>query len=188
MTTGFLRRIALPEDILSYVRVSILGTLLASEVWSVNPVFDPTAEFGTTVNQSQLDAAALAIANRTIPTSMRTALSTSATRTGCRVEVRDDANDSLLAISTQGSVTPVSGTGVIAMPPQSAIVLSIRTDTPGGSGRGRLYWPTMGATLDGNGRIPAATATTFLADLKSYLLGIAATWQQRSHSLRSISL
>jgi hypothetical protein len=48
---------------MSYVRVSILGSFSTEEVWSVNPVFDPTLEFGSTVDQAALDAAALAIAN-----------------------------------------------------------------------------------------------------------------------------
>lgn len=173
MTTAVNRPIAETGDIMSYVRVSILGRLVNEEVWSVNPVFDPTGEFPGGVNQAALDAAALAIANRSIPTGMRAYMSTVCTRTGARVEVRDDVTDGLIAISTQTSTTVTPGTGGIVMPVQSAAVLSLRTDTPGASGRGRLYWPVLAASLDTTtGRINAASLATFFSDFKLYLQGI----------------
>jgi hypothetical protein len=172
MLTATQARIALPEDILSYVRVSILGNLFSEEVWSINPVFDPSFEFPGGVDQTALDAATLAIANRTVPTSLRAAMSGVASRTGARCEVRDDATDALIGISTQGSATPTAGTGGNFLTPQSAVVFSIRTNTPGGSGRGRVYWPAMGVTLTTAGRISAPSTSTMAADMKSYLLGM----------------
>jgi hypothetical protein len=157
---------------MSYFRVSILGTLPTGEVWSVNPVFDPTFEVGESINQAELDAACLLIANRSVPSALQTAMSPGASRTGARVEVRDDADDSLIAISVQGSTTPTAGTGTLKLPLQAAIVTSIRTDTPGGSGRGRIYWPALGVTLGTTGRLTTPTAGLFLTDMKSYLLGI----------------
>jgi hypothetical protein len=141
-------------------------------VWSINPVFDPTAEFGTTVNQAQLDAATLAIANRTISTNLAALMSTTFSRTGARVEVRDDVTDALLGISVQGSSTPQAGTGTIKLPLQAAVVISIRTDTPGGRGRGRLYWPALGATLATTGRLSAPTTAQILSEFRAYLNGI----------------
>ena len=47
---------------MSYVRVSILGDAPGGEVWSINPVFDPTLEFPGGVDQTALDAATDAIA------------------------------------------------------------------------------------------------------------------------------
>ena len=46
---------------MSYVRLSIAGTSPGGEVWSVNPVLDPTGEFPGGVNQANLDSAALTI-------------------------------------------------------------------------------------------------------------------------------
>jgi len=157
---------------MSYVRVSILGTFSTEEVWSINPVYDPTAEFGSTVDQSALDAATLAIANRTIPTALRTTMSASASRTGARVEVRADADDSLIGISIQASAAAQAGTGTLIQAPQTALVTSVRTNTPGGSGRGRLYWPAMGCALSTTGRLATPSNATFIADMKLYLLGI----------------
>jgi hypothetical protein len=99
-------------------------------------------------------------------------MSVAASRTGARVEVRDDANDSLIGISTQSSSSALVGTGTLTMPPQSSTVLSLRTDTPGGSGRGRLYWPHLAGTLGADGRTPGATMILFVQDFKAYLTGI----------------
>jgi hypothetical protein len=157
---------------MSYVRVSILGTFASEEVWSVNPVFDPTGEFGSTVDQTALDLAAKSIADLGVTPSLQSLMSTSATQVGARVEVRDDATDDLIGISIQAATFPATGTGAIKMPPQSALVCSIRTSTPGASGRGRLYWPAMGASLATNGRISAPTPTVIVQDFKTYLLQI----------------
>jgi hypothetical protein len=163
------------EKLLSYFRVSILGRLVNEEVWSVNPVFDPTGEFGTIINQAQLDAAATSIANRSVPTGLRALMSTQGARTGARVEVREDANDGLLGIATATSTTASAGTTGVTSPPQSAVVVSLRTDTPGGSGRGRLYWPALSAPIDATtGRLTTAAQTAFLTDMKAYLVGIRA--------------
>lgn len=168
MTTANRGLLPLGQDIVSYVRVSILGTFASEEVWSVNPVFDPNAEFGTGVDQAALDTAALNIANIGVPTSLRLALSTSGIRTGCRLEVRDDGDDSLLATSLQASATPQAGTATVLLPPQSAVVFSIRTNTPGGSGRGRIYWPAMGCQITSTGRLNLPLNATLATDFRSY--------------------
>jgi hypothetical protein len=154
---------------MSYVRVGILGTMTGGEVWSVNPVLDPTFEFGTTVDQAALDAASAAIAALDPGTGLRTYMSTEASLTGCRLEVRDDATDDLIAISISNRVTPLAGTSVAAKPAQTAIVFSLRTDTPGGSGRGRMYWPCLGGALDSTLRLNATQVTAALTGMVSYV-------------------
>lgn len=157
---------------MSYVRVSIQGTLFSGEVWSVNPTFDPTGEFPGGVNQANLEAAAALIANRSLPASLAALLSTQGKRTGAKLEVRDDATDALLALAQTASTTPAGGATSVNMPAQSAVVLSVRTTAPGGSGRGRLYWPAIGASLDTTGRISNPAPATLVADFKLYLAGI----------------
>lgn len=154
---------------MSYVRVSITGTSIGTEVWSINPVFDPTGEIGTSVDQAALDAACLAIATLVPGTALRQLLSTSASRVGARVEVRDDATDDLIALSVATAPSLATGTETLKLPLQAAVVTSLRTTTPGASGRGRLYWPAMGATLDSQGRMSLPTPTAYLTDMKAYL-------------------
>lgn len=156
----------------SYVRVAIQGTALGGEVWSINPVFDPANELPGGVNQANLDAACLAIANLS-PGSVNTVVMSSAlTLTGARLEVREQLDDRLIGISVQGRTTPLTGGASPKMPLQAAAVISLRTNTPGASGRGRLYWPVPGETIDANTRIPSVDRDAMLANFKTYLTGM----------------
>jgi hypothetical protein len=153
---------------MSYVRVSIMGTVGGAEKWSVNPVFDPTAEFGTTVDQVKLDAAALAIAMLSPGNELEAAMSTAATITGCRLEVRDDVTNALLGISVQNRPTPLAGSIAPRLPAQAAVVCSLRTNTPGASGRGRIYWPALGSTIDTGLRLSSPPTANLIAQFKTY--------------------
>jgi hypothetical protein len=157
---------------MSYVRVAILGATTGGEVWSINPVFDPTGEFPGSVDQTALDLSAAQIAALTPGTQLLTNMSSLLQITGARVEVRDDATDELIAISVATRVPPLAGTGTAVSPPQSAVVVSLRTNTPGGSGRGRLYWPFIGGGVSSSGRIPTATVTAIVGGMKTYLNAI----------------
>lgn len=154
---------------MSYVRCSIIGSAPGGEVWSVNPVFDPTGEFPGGVNQTSLDAAALSIAQTSPTGSLVTLLSTALAVQQCRLEVRDDGTDALIALSHQANTGGVAGSGTPKLPAQAATVLSLRTVVPGGSGRGRIYWPAVGATLNGTLRLSSPSNSTVVADFKTYL-------------------
>jgi hypothetical protein len=157
------------EVTVSYVRCSILGITTGGEVWSINPVFDPSGEWGDTVNQANLDSAATAIAALSPGTALLGALSLLMGVSGCKLEVRNDADDSLIGISVQPRTTALMGSGTPRMPPQSAMVHSLRTDTPGGSGRGRLYWPCLGLTLANSGRIDPTVYPSNVTAMRVYL-------------------
>jgi len=92
--------------------------------------------------------------------------------TGARVEVRDDNNDALIGISQQVRTSPAFGSGTQARGAQNAVVLSLRTNTPGGSGRGRLYWPSIAGVIGTDLRLAPALALSIATDLKTYLLGM----------------
>lgn len=154
---------------MSYVRVSILGSMTGGEVWSINPVFDPTFEFGSTVDQAQLDAAAAAIAALSPGAQLLSMMSNLLTVTGARVEVRADADDSLIGISIATRGAPLAGATAPLQAPQASQVASLRTNTPGGSGRGRLYWPTLGVQVSTTGRISSSNTANYLSGMKTYL-------------------
>lgn len=157
---------------MSYVRVGIIGSTVGGEVWSINPCFDPTGEWGSTVDQVALDAAATAIAALSPGAALLGHLSTTLSIQGARVEVRDDNSDALIGISTAQRATPLSGSGTALMPAQCALVYSLRTNTPGASGRGRIYWPCLGLSLSTNARVGAGNVTSNMAAMKAYLLAI----------------
>ena len=157
---------------MSYVRVGILGQTTGGEVWSINPSYDPTGEFPGGVDQTALDAAATAIAALSPGTQLLNRLSSLLQITGARVEVRDDATDELIGISNGVRTVALAGTGTVLMPPQCATVYSLRTNTPGASGRGRLYWPCLGAGITSTGRLASGTLATDLTAMKAYLQAI----------------
>lgn len=148
--------------------MSILGSAVGGEVWSINPVFDPNGEFPGSVDQTALDAAATAIAALTPGVTMMTDISSALALTGCRVEVRSDTDDSLIAIAIAPRVATGVGTGTPRLPPQSAAVISLRTNTPGARGRGRLYWPAVGVAVGTNLRNNSTNTSGLCTDFRAY--------------------
>jgi hypothetical protein len=155
----------------SYMRVSVLGSTIGSEVWSINPVFDPTFEFPGW-NQAAGDAAAIAIAAIVPGSSLLTMMSSSMSITGIRLEARDSTSDALIGTAQAIKATAQAGTGVPKLPAQAATVISLRTDTPGGVGRGRLFWPALGNTIGSDLRMSTPSPNSVLTDMKAYLLAI----------------
>lgn len=154
---------------MSYVRVSVVGQTLGGEVWSINPTFDPSGELETGINQTALDAAALAISNINPGTNMGQGMSNALSIARCRLEVRSDSTDALLALSDVGSTLTPTGTITPKMSVQNAVVFSLRTNTPGGSGRGRVYWPAIGLSIGSNLRLVNATQVALLSEFKTYV-------------------
>lgn len=158
-----------------YLRLSIQGAMSGGEVWSVNPAFHFNAALAPTWDQESADAIVAAlvagVTASTIPPELRTLMSSSATFTGYRLEGRDE-DESLLGVAEAFYTTPIAGTGTQSKVNQSALVLSLRTILPGARGRGRMYWPALGATITpGTGKLSAPTpailalATTVLLHL-----------------------
>lgn len=157
---------------MSYVRVSIMGSSQSGEVWSINPVFDPTGEFPGGVDQTALDSATDAIIALVPGAGMIGTLSTALSITTARCEVRDDSTDDLIGISTQVRATAIPGTGTPSKGPQSAMVISLRTATPGASGRGRLYWPFISGAVTTGLRISPTDVSSVLSAAVTYFHAI----------------
>lgn len=63
-------------------------------------------------------------------------------------------------LAEKSPATPTVGAGSAGMPNQIATCLTLLSQTPGRSGKGRIYLPLLGATLTaGTGRIVTATVT-----------------------------
>lgn len=127
-------------------RVTIQGTAPNGEVWSINPCYqfgdfpidDPTF--------SEMNAAAAAVGAISPGVNLLGTLSTNYAITGVRIEARTYSG-ALNVVGEYVRPTPISGTGTATKPFQTCVVFSLRTARPGGSGRGRLYWPAAGATM-----------------------------------------
>jgi len=154
------------------MRVSIFGGLPGGEEWSVNPVYSIGGDFGVPVSAAQALAIATAAAAIAVPSGLTALMNGNTTVQGIRVEARSLAG----VLETQAEVlkaTATPGTGVVNHPYQTSLVLSLRTTLPGASGRGRLYWPSTGASLNSADlRLAATQHTNALAGAKTYLSGI----------------
>lgn len=152
------------------IRVSLKGSLPGGEKWSINPCFHNIAE--TDVSFSEVLAIGTAINAVTIPTTVRQLWSVSTSYTGVQVEARSSQGVlESLADVPRSSIVP--GTGAGALPFQASCVVSLRTNRPGGSGRGRLYLPATGVTLGSSGLRIDPTVLAAAADgMKTWLSGI----------------
>ena len=141
------------------LRVSLTGTLPGGEEWSVNPVWSIGGDFGSPVTPAQCQTVATAIANASPPSGLLSIWATGTTYTGCRVEAR--SLDGTLETQAEGiKATPTPGTGASAHPFQVALVSSLRTAQPGARGRGRLYWPATGISVDNTSLRPSGSVMT----------------------------
>lgn len=155
-----------------YLRLVWNGTIGAAEEFSVGASFTIDNDFENW-DQDSGDAIVALIAALAIPADIRTANPASVVVTGVRLEGRQN-DGTILGASESQLTTPGAGTGTgTSHPPQTAIVLSMRSNTPGQSGRGRLYWPALSVDLDSNFQVfdpsPADLATAW----QGYLTAIA---------------
>lgn len=151
-----------------YFRLGIRGGLAGGEVWSINPQFTVGNDVGPTVWDQALGQAAVTAAAAITPGTTMRGLLPSGGLTTLRLEMRSDNH--LLLGAAEAPYSGTAPTGTVAAPLQTAIVVSLRTTTPGRSFRGRLFWPAVKSiTTDTGGRIPAATVALILAEAKTYL-------------------
>ena len=170
---------------MSYIRVALRGSLPSGEVWSVNPAFNETTDV-VTWDQGEGQAAANAIAALAVPAAFTTLRSTAAPGVSVRVERRSDAGV-LLGAAEAGWTAGTTGGANAGMPPQTSIVLSLRSNVPGSRGRGRLYWPALGASISTSTlRLTAPTTATVATAATTYLDGIASALKTAFHPSPSL--
>lgn len=151
------------------LKISLVGTLPSGEEWSVNPVWSIGGDFGEPTTPAGVAAVVAAINAITVPGGVTQMWALNTNLTGCRVEARsvsgvlENQAEGLRGAAAQGGVST-------AHPFQTSWVTSLRTTLPGGSGRGRLFWPATGVVLqNADYRPSAATVTSTLSGVKAYL-------------------
>lgn len=148
-------------------RVTIKGALPSGEVWSINPIFSFAAPIAISVDECL--AAATAIDAITIPNAILSANVPACTVTGTRFETRT-ASGTLESVAEHVRTTPVAGLSVLTHPAQTSIVVSLRTASSSAHGKGRLYWPATGFTMDQSTlRFTQSTINSFLPAFEDYL-------------------
>ena len=148
------------------------GTFPGGEVWSTSAAFSYFASSFSGFNQSQCESIVTRlltnIPTATWPASLKTLLAAQGAITGWRVETRQE-NEAISAVSENAYASPVAGTGSASKTLQDAVVISLRTATPGARGRGRMYWPALGASLDGQFRLATPSASNVADGAKTLL-------------------
>lgn len=133
------------------VKVNLNGTLGTSEVWSVGLHFAP--DDGEVMTPIQAQAVATAL-----PAGLATWWAASSTS---QMKALLGAQGQITSVSVygygpsgpasaQGAATlgtPLVGTANSTAPPQCSSVMSLLTDRPGSSYRGRIYWPALTPSL-----------------------------------------
>jgi len=154
------------------LRVSVQGSLPGGEVWSVNPVYRLGTGGDVPATALQCQQIVTAINAITVSSGVLTMMSTSTAITGCRVEARG-LGGVLEALAEGQRGSAVAGSGATTHPYQTSLVTSLRTSTPGPSGRGRLYWPLTGGPLSATTlRVASGQVNTYLLGVKTYLSAI----------------
>lgn len=146
---------------MTYLKVSVLGAMSGGEVWSTTICYRFFELFPTTLTQAILDSAAqrlvTAINTSTWPTNLLALISSSASITGWRISQHEE-DEKVISVGQANYPSPVPGINVPRMPPQTAVVISLRTGEPGARGRGRVYWPAMGASINTQFRLSSPDA------------------------------
>lgn len=76
------------------------------------------------------------------------------------------------ALGEAAPAATVAGNNSLLLPNQCAVVLSLRTATPGPRGRGRIFLPALAAAPNGAGRLDPATRDGILAQSATLVAGL----------------
>jgi len=120
-----------------------------------------------------------------VPTSFKALLSPQAAIEGWRVELRGE-NERVLSVAEGNMASQVNGSGSATKTPQDAVVFSLRTSTPGARGRGRMYWPALGATIGSTFQLTSPTSTLLAADMRIWLNAIGTQMNAGYASISSV--
>lgn len=148
---------------MGYVKVTLVGTMGTQEIWNTGACYNivgigsHSISFG--MAQSIAQRLNSAITTTTMPAPLRTLMSEFVQIAQWRVEGFDD-NDVVTGVGVQATSPALNGVNSATKTPQDALVFSLRTDHAGRNGRGRMYWPALGATLNGEYKLSSPSLAT----------------------------
>lgn len=146
---------------------------IASDVWQTASWFRPS---GTTPALPLPSAFATDVANKARDMWIALAPYTSAMVTfiGCRLDWYTAGGFHQASVDVLPTLGSIPGTAAGNHPPQTAIVASLRSASPGPKYRGRMYLPLLSGTVSTTtGLFPSADATSIAGAVKAYLAAVA---------------
>lgn len=160
---------------MAYFRTILKGSIGNVETWSIGITWGIFGISPDVPDQDAVDGILLRLRSwltaANTPASLLACMSSSTSIDVIRVEKRGESEQTL-SVSEGATTTTVAGTGTASKTPQDAIVLSLRTNTPGARGRGRIYWPAQGALVGTSWQLTAPVPATLIANTKTFLAGI----------------
>lgn len=185
---------------MSYWRVIYKGSLGTVETWSTSIAMGIVGISPDSPDQATTDAMAAAVRTATtaanINSDLRAALGAGGSIDIVRVERRAE-DESVLNVAESLLGASLGGTTANTKTPQDAVVFSLRTSTPGPRGRGRMYWPALGALVSSSFSLAtptpallAAGAKVWIASIKTAMDGVyigAASALRVAPSVRSVT-
>jgi hypothetical protein len=138
-------------------KVIITGAIGTSEVWQTGVAFTGASISPEDIVNSQddLNDWCNAIAAAFLPavySNIRGVMSTVTTVNKVQCQFR--AGSQLVLQSAPFSTPVFAGSGTQFNPPQTAVVASLLTNSPGSSNRGRMYWPATGVPFSSTMKVP----------------------------------
>jgi len=163
---------------MAYWKTILKGAIGSDEKWSTSitwGIFGINTDVPDQALTDDMLARLLASAlPGNFPASLRLLLSSNASITGWRVEKRGE-DERILSLA-EGSVgSPILGTVGATKTPQDACVFSLRSSTPGARGRGRMYWPALGAVLTTSFALSTPLASLVATEAKGWIGSIGNT-------------
>lgn len=158
-----------------YCKVIIKGTSPGGEVWSTSTAVGfPDDDGPSTTPELQPITQALADFIEAWPSTnrLRKSLSTSLFISALRIEARDE-DESLMAFAEVPLTPPLQGNLTLTCPLQTSVCISLRTDTPGARGRGRMFWPAVTVAPQADGRIPQSVCQEYLDAMQAWLTDVS---------------
>jgi hypothetical protein len=166
----------MPAPNIERVRVVTSGLINGVQTWSFGQTYVPASVAAPT--QSDLDSF-----NAAVQASLVANLFTAGTKvfwsTATTWEKVDSyyypalANVAALHSSTTTGA-PITGTGTVFNPTQTAIVCSVLTDIPSRRTRGRFYYPYTGKTLGAGHKVSNADVDTLCNAMAAHVLALQA--------------
>lgn len=161
---------------MAYIRIVLKGTLGTVEVWSTSLNFGVNPPLSDVPDQATNDAIQAAVrsflVSANLPGNIKSLMSSSVSITEVRTERRATSDDRTLNVSEGLLSAAIPGTSSANKTPQDCMVLSLRTNTPGPSGRGRIFWPALGALLGPTFQLITPAPAALATDFSTFLTGI----------------
>lgn len=160
-----------------YLKINIYGTVAGGDVWNTGLYVRTTLSAGSWgLDNLNTLSGSIDTLLATWWTTWKAVNSSSISWTGHKLYAYPQSGGSAYLSVDKPTATPVAGTGGNAMPLFTSLCSSLRSNTAGRHGRGRMYVPATGLALTA-GQVAAVSLNTYNGATKTLIDALnAADW------------